>query len=208
MLWIEPNYSVIFGHKRPELAAIKQKRLKTSDPRLVKRFNNRVKQTMRNEGFMKRFQTYKSLVEQSPWEESLITQYDAFSQEDRKIRTEVEDKIRKLPMGGIPWSPKLQTYRDTIDLWRMIARKRKHIKVSVKRIRRFMIRTSIRDALTNDLDQAELLLQQAYKAYKQAKKSAQLWRNNFLEDLAGSKAEAKGTEAAKELKSLIQIERQ
>jgi hypothetical protein len=154
---------------------------------------------MRNEGFMKHFQTYKSLVEQSLWEASLITQYDTFSQEDRKICTEVEDKIRKLPMGGIPWLPKLQTYRDTIELWRMIVRKRKHIKVSVKRIRRFMIRTSIRDALTNDLDQAELLLQQAYKAYKKAKKSAQFWRNNFLEDLAGAKAEAKGTEAAKEV---------
>jgi hypothetical protein len=89
-----------------------------------------------------------------------------------------------------------------------MVRKRKYIKISVKRIRRFMTKTGIRDAMTCDLEQTEILLQQAYRSYKEAKKTAQLWRNDFLDDLAEAKAEAKGTEAAKELKSLIHIEKQ
>jgi hypothetical protein len=42
-------------------------------------------------------------------------------------------------MGGVPSSPKLQIYRDLIELWQMIVIKRKRIKVSVKRIRRFCV---------------------------------------------------------------------
>jgi hypothetical protein len=138
----------------------------------------------------------------------MIAQYDARDQEDRAIRDKVESGIRKLNMGGIPWSPKLQPYRDTIELWKMIIRKRKGLKISVKRIRRFMSKTRIRDALSSDLEQAEILLKEAGKAYKEARKSAGVWRNDFLDNLAKAKAEKKRTETAKELKSLVQVEKQ
>jgi hypothetical protein len=194
MIWIEIQYSVLFGHKSPELAKIQPKRLKTSDPRLVKRFHKRVKKATREQGLRKRFQAYKEEVDHSPWSELLVNQYDALNHEDFAIRATVESHIRKLHMGAVPWSPKLQNHCDTIELWRMIVRKRKHIKISVKRIRRFMSKTGIRDAMTCDLEQAEILLQQSYHLYKEAKKTAQLWRNDFLEDLAEDKPKQKRKE--------------
>jgi hypothetical protein len=105
MSWIEIQYSDIFGHKSPELAKLQPKRLKTSDPRLMKRFNRRVKNTMTDKGFRQRFQAYTSAVENSPWSDLLLTQYNALNQEDHEIRAAVESNIRKLTMGEVPWSP-------------------------------------------------------------------------------------------------------
>jgi hypothetical protein len=106
MIWIEIQYSGIFGHKSPELAKIHPKRLKKPDPRLVKRFNRRVKNTMIDKAFRQRFQAYKLAVESSPWSDLLLTQYDALNHEDHEIRAAVESHIHKLTMGAVPWSPK------------------------------------------------------------------------------------------------------
>jgi len=68
----------------------------------------------------------------------MIKQYDKLDQEDRLLRDTVEQGIRKLHMGGVPWLPKLQPFRDTIELWKMIRCQRKGMKISLKRIRRFV----------------------------------------------------------------------
>jgi hypothetical protein len=208
MIWIEIQYSIAFGQRSLAIAKIKPKRLKTSDPRLVDKYNLRVKTAMRATGFRKRYETLKARTEKGAWNDELIDQYNELDHEDRDIRDNVEAKIRKLNMGEVPWSPKLQVFRETIELWKMIIRKRKGLKISVKRIRRYMSKTGIVDALTNDLEQVEMLLKRAEKSYKEARKSAGVWRNDFLDNLAKAKAEKKGTDTAKELKSLIQVEKQ
>jgi hypothetical protein len=208
MLWIEIQYSVAFGQRSPRLAKIKSKRLKTSDPRLVKKYNLKVKKAMRDTGFRKHYETLKVQTDNSHWIEETVAQYDDLDQKDCELRDTVEDGIGKLTMGGVPWSPKLQPYRDTIELWKMIRRKRKGMKISVKRIRRFMSKTRIRDALTNDLEQVEILIRDACKSYKEASRFAEAWRNDFLDSLAKAKAELKGTDEEKELKSLKQMEAQ
>jgi hypothetical protein len=208
MIWIEIQYSIAFGQSSPEIAKIKPKRLKTSDPRLVKKHNIQVKRAMRDTGFRKRYETFKVRTEQEEMSDELIEQYNALDIENQELRDKIQSRIRKLNMGGVPWSPKLQPYRDTIELWKMIRRKRKGIKISVKRIRRFMAKTGVHDALENDLEQVEIYLKVAEKDYKVAKKSAALWRNDFLDELAKAKADKKGTEPEKELKSLKQVEKQ
>ena len=208
MIWIEIQYSIAFGQRSPEIAKLQPKRLKTNDPRLVKAYNIRVKKAMRETGFRHRYDSLKAQTERGEWNDEMIEQYNARDTKYQDIREATERGIRNLTMGGIPWSPKLQPYRDTIELWKMIRRKRKGLKISVKRIRRFMTKTRIRDALSNDLEQVELYLNEAHKSYREARKSAELWRNDFLESLAKAKAAKKGTETKKELKSLVQIERQ
>jgi hypothetical protein len=108
---------------------------------------------MRDTGFRKPYEALKEQTERGKWNDAMIEQYDARDKEDHSIRDSVEQGIRKLNMGGVPWSPKLQPYWDTIELWKMIQRKRKGVKISVKIIRQFMTKTRIRDALSNDLEQ-------------------------------------------------------
>jgi hypothetical protein len=208
MLIIEVQFSVAFGQRPQDIAQIQPKRLKTTDPRLVKKYNLLVKKAMRDTGFRKKYEAHKARADNGIWNDEMIAQYNELDSDDRLLRDTVSQGIRKLNMGGVPWSPKLQPFRDTIELWKMIRRKRKGLKISVKRIRRFMFKTSIRDALTNDLEQVELHLKQAGVDYATAAKSALAWRNDFLFELAKAKAEKNETEVEKEWKALIQIEKQ
>ena len=190
------------------MALPQPKRLKTADPRIVTKYSLQINQQMRTSGFLKRFHAFKAQVESTPWDDPLEAQYNCLNAGDHAIRVAVEATVRKLPMGVVPWSPELQLHRNTIELWKMMVHKQKHVQVSVKRIHGSMTKTNICNAFTADLEQAENLLHQAHYQYKSVKKKAQLWRNNFLEDLATAKAEAKGTKSAKELRSLVHIETQ
>ena len=105
-------------------------------------------------------------------------------------------------MGGIQWSPKLQTFRDKIELWHMVVRRRKHRKISTKRIRRFMKKTGIRDALQCGIDQATHNLNLSFKEYREAKKHTEVWRDEHLISLAKANADKKGTEEAAKEKQL------
>ena len=58
------------------------------------------------------------------------------------------------------------------------------------------------------IPQIEDKLNVAYKEYKEAKKKAERWRNEFMEDLAEARSLAKDTDKDKELKQLRTIEKQ
>ena len=103
-------------------------------------------------------------------------------------------------MGGIRWSPKLQTFRDKIELWHV--RRQKKRKISTRRIRRFMKKTGVRDALQCGIDQATNNLELSFKEYKEAKKNTKVWRDEHLISLAKAKADKKGTEEAAKEKQL------
>jgi hypothetical protein len=47
----------------------------------------------------------------------LVTAYNQLHTMTNAIRLDVESGLRKIWRGGKPWSPKLQIYRDTIELW-------------------------------------------------------------------------------------------
>jgi hypothetical protein len=86
--------------------------------------------------------------------------------------------------GGIQWSPKLQGFRIAIELWSMILRKWKGIKVSNTRIRCFMAKTGIWNAFSADEVVAEMNVKTAHRLYCAAKKDASVWRDEFLHSLA------------------------
>jgi hypothetical protein len=64
MIWIETQCSTAFGQSSPEIAKVKPKRLKTSDPRLVNEHNVQVKRAMRDTRFRKRYETFKVRTKQ------------------------------------------------------------------------------------------------------------------------------------------------
>ena len=208
-LWIDISYSSIFGHAPEPLRHPTARKLKTNDPRLVHRYHQGVKSRMFKSGYYKRVTDFKhryssGLIRRT----ELIQEYNVLHAEDTDLRVIAEENIRKLCMGGVPWSPRLQLLREEIELWGMIVKRRKRVKISISRIRRFIRKTGIGHALTHDLESAKSHLSQAYKAYKTGKKDASVWRNDFLQSLAKAKADAKGTDEKLEEHNLIRIERQ
>ncbi len=57
-------------------------------------------------------------------------------------------------MGGVPWLLEIQTIRDKIELWEMLVRRKKKVKVSVKSIRQFLKKGSSSHAFTCLLKEA------------------------------------------------------
>ena len=207
-LLFDISYSVIFGMRPPHLLAPKPRKLKNNDPRIVKKYTTQVRQAMRRTKFLQQLNEFKEKTKTSTWDNELVSECDTLQKENTFIRVLVESKLRKLKLGGVQWSPKLQSFRNHIELWRMVTKQRKREKISTKRIRRFMKKTGCREALQCNLEQAIKNLSTSFKDYKTAKKDAGMWRNEFLGSLEKAKAEKKGTTEALEKRLSHQIERQ
>ncbi len=92
----------------------------------------------------------------------------------------------------------------------MVVRRKKQVRVSVKRIRRFLRKVpSVRNAFTCSLQEATNHRHAAYKEYKAARKTeAQKMRENFQGTLAEAIALKKGTDVETEANNLRRIEKQ
>ena len=121
-------------------------------------------------GFSSRFDAFK-LRASIDWNATLQRDFNSLANEDTAIRQAVEDKLRHLCMGGVPWSPTLKLLRDMIELWEILVRRKKHIRVSVKCIRQYLRKVpEARHAFTCTLPDAMHQLNLAYKVYRSARK--------------------------------------
>jgi hypothetical protein len=177
-------------------------------PRLVEKYVQQLQKQLVHSGLAKRLFALELSATQQGWSTSLQDDYHDIQAAHLKLRRQIELKLRKLRMGGIPWSPKLQGFRNAIKLWSMILRKRKGIKVSNTRIRRLMAKTGIWNAFSADGVGAEMNVKTAHRLYRAAKKDASVWRDEFLHSLATATAKKNGTSCDHELKQLTRVEGQ
>ena len=129
VLWFYASFSVALGQRPPDMAPLQPKRLKAKDPRLTNKHHQRVKLKMLTSGFKARFHAFQ-LRAQVNWSCTSQQDFNKIVNEDTAIRKSIESKLRNLCMGGVPWSPTLKLLRDTIELWDMIVRKKKRVRVS------------------------------------------------------------------------------
>ena len=187
-LWIDFHYTEIFGHSISPTVRPTARRLKSSDPRLVSRYIALTKRAFKEHGLFKRLFSLSVAMQREGLNPSLEEEFNSIQSLHASIRSTIEQGLRRLRMGGIPWSPKLQRYRDTIEIWWMVVRKRRNVHVSTKRIRRFIRRLGLTNALRVPLPFAERELKMARIAYKAAKKNADVWRDDHIISLAQSRA--------------------
>jgi hypothetical protein len=208
VLWADFTYTDAFGLSSTPLVSPGARRLNTKNPRLVEKYVQQLREQLVHSGLAKRLFALELCATQQGWSTSLQDDYDDIQAAHLKLRRQIKLKLRKLRMGGIPWSPKLQGFRNAIELWSMILRKRKGIKVSNTRIRRFMAKTRIWNAFSADEVGAETNVKTAHRLYCAAKKDASVWRDEFLHYLARATAKKNGTSCDHELKQLTQVEGQ
>ena len=109
--------------------------------------------------------------------------YELLHKTTSDIRRDVEDHLRTLNAGEIPWSPRLQVYRDTIEYWLRVVNLRKHVNTSRKALKRLARRLHIYKGYHVGLEYAGLKLQQAYQTYYEARKNAPAWRAEHNQSL-------------------------
>jgi hypothetical protein len=122
----------------------------------------------------------------------LVTAYNQLHTKTNEIRSDVESGLRKIRRGGKPWSPKLQIYRDTIELWGRAVKLKLGVKTSRTELKRFASRLHIYEWVYVDLATAQARYQEAKRAYKKEKANADNWRDDHIEALVEAKALASG----------------
>jgi hypothetical protein len=143
VLWAGFTYTDAFGLSSTPLVSLGARRLNTKNPPLVEKYVQQLRKQLVHSGLAKRLFSLELCATQQRWFKSLQDDYDDIQAVNLKLRRQIKLKLSKLRMGGIPWSPKLQGFRNAIELWSMILRKRKGIKVSSTRICRIMAKTGI-----------------------------------------------------------------
>jgi hypothetical protein len=207
ILWVDIDYSVL-GYDNPISSPKNIRRLHTRDPRLVEKYNLRVEKALRSTGLLDRLQKIKQEALELGWSDELQEEYNRISTLNTQLRKNIERSIRKLRMGAIPWSPRLQVYRDKIEIWQMLLKKRSGRKISNRKLRRLLCKSDIDGAYELNLVQLSAKLDEAFREYKQAKKNALVWREDSFQSLAEARAKRNGTEVEAELKQLQEQERQ
>jgi IS5 family transposase len=100
-------------------------------------------------------------------------EYEAVHVASLQCKANTAQKCRKMKMGGVDWSPEYQQSRDAIELWALLRRKKRGLKVSSPRLRRWIWKTKGVNPWGRSLAQIEGELQIARINYRAAERRHQ-----------------------------------
>ena len=132
---------------------------------MVERYNSKVLQQLHTEGLTKALIHVETQARTEGWSQELEEEYNHINDKQYSIRKKVEEKIRHIRRGAIPWSPKLQKFRTNIEIWSLLLKKAKGFKHSKNKLRRLLLSSDIQDAYCKTLPEIEDALSTAHLAY-------------------------------------------
>ena len=206
-IWMEVPTKHIIGYKMHDIPRPRARRLKLDDPRTVDRYNRLL------DIYFKTHQVYdilKGLTRDCERKQSCNMKNQEIYNKLDKIREEgmkyAEKKCRKLKMGGVAWSPKIQKARDRILFWTLLIRRRKGCHIGMRRILRIKKKLKINGEKEMLMKELQSKLDEAYQKYKALKKDAYDLRLTYQESLAQAKANTNKGDAVKILREMQQRE--
>ena len=128
-MWVDIDVGQILGG-RPEKSKKVQRRLSTKNPRMVAKYNKAWKEKLRSEGWDLELDQIQKEAEKTGWSQKLETGFNRVHGAQQEARKELERNIRKVRAGELEWSPRLQSYRDAIELWELLGKRFKRIKTA------------------------------------------------------------------------------
>ena len=120
---------------------------------------------------------------------------------------EAEKHCRKLKMGEISWSPKLQAVRNKIMYLSLSRRRKLNRKVSAKILQRLSKKTGL-NASELTVKEMDGRIDEAYKQYREIKKNHRNHRDDFLNELADALQKHGKGNKANIVRRLIALENQ
>ena len=205
-LWIDLDKEMALGTVYPNLPTHKARRLKTSDPRTVKRYLKRLDEYYKkHQVYTKSHLLYSSFS--TPMTPENIRLYEEL--EDLRVKGMVyaEKKCRKLKMGECKWSPKLKHARKKVKYIASSISKLKGKRINSK----FLYRQSAQLGFSTEnvsLEDLIKMLLESKAEYNNIKEHHETHRQTYLEELASALAEQNKTSKLNELNQLRQRETQ
>ena len=203
-LWIDGTYETLYGHAIPPIVRYAIRRLKLQDPRVVQRFITAYRAWIERHGLTMRAFALQSNA-MYPLSLEHAVEYEWLDHMKIEGLRYADRCCRKLPMGGVPWSPQLQVLRHRLGYWQLICKKVVGRKISTRLIERIrekgqVNRTPLRDITLGEAIEEE---RRAYKTYMTFKlKHSREARDTFLDELADAIAKEGGMKHESVVKSL------
>ena len=85
LLWADFSHSTILGKEDPQIYQAPAKRLRASDPRLVRRYNRKIKSALTKEKLILRAFLIEALAKKNSWDQNLEDQYNAIQKRNVEI---------------------------------------------------------------------------------------------------------------------------
>jgi hypothetical protein len=137
-IWIDLAYDDVFGYKGHPYIPPAIRRLNSRNPHIVEKYRKAVRRELEALGLPLKLRVVHAKAIRDGWSYQLEEEYNRIHTLHTDIQQRVEHRIRKLRMGEVPWSPKLQIFRDKIELWSSLYKKRCGLKMSTRKIRRLL----------------------------------------------------------------------
>ena len=181
-IWLDVDKNSALGSVPPDIQSHRARKLKTLDPRVVSKYNQMLEEEFEKHNLYERvLKLYNKL--DNDFSQNEFVEYDILDRIRDKAMKKAERKCRKLHMGCVPWSPKLQAARTAIHYVKLVIRRKKGQKVSA----RTLIRLQQKLGYSYEhvpIDRLLQYLDKAFKHYKKLKKDAVNLRLSHLESLA------------------------
>ena len=169
-IWVDISKLSFVGSKATKRHTYTPRQLKTDDPHVVERYLYKLDTIFEAQNLYQRIEAVTEAMEYKGLTEEVIMEYEAID----KLRTiamkRAEKTCRKLCMGGVVWSPKLQLLRDKIEYLSLTKRRILGRKVSASILMKLSKRSKT-VAISSTVPQLDKLIQDAYKDYRKLKKS-------------------------------------
>ena len=214
-LWVDLRIPNVFGEKMPPLMKFSGRRVKTSDPRIVQRFNHHYKKFAIKHNLSQRIFNLENKVT-CPITETHRLEAEAIASLREQGIQYADKRCRRLFQGLIPFSPEVNDLMLRARFWKLALDKKLGRKISsrllVRTMRKAKISTPLIELMARSKDSIESELKKSCRQYKLAKKSAYNTRRKWLHDLAEARSQQeKNTKSddenlAKHIRQIRQVE--
>jgi hypothetical protein len=107
------HFQIAFGHiMPPAIATAQAHRLKTKDPRIVKRYTEAWETFILENNMLERAYRVQQACAAYPLDPILQVELEALDALRIEGTRMADKKCRKLATGAVPWSPIIQTHRE------------------------------------------------------------------------------------------------
>jgi hypothetical protein len=196
----------MFGSNPPPVMSVNARRLKTTDPRTVAKYNAVLEEELtKHNVYSKALKLYNECRDTITHEQA--EQYNELDRIREESMKTAEKKCRKLHLGAVPWTPEIGRVRKVIQYIKLRMRKLKGRRVGARTLIRLQKKAQVNFQTLSECELKQKL-DVVYKYYKKLKKKAVDLRESFLDSLAHAlEAYGKGSKA-KIIEGIIKMEAQ
>ena len=207
-LWLDLSIPSVFGISTKAATPVTARRLQGRDPRVVKRYQDHLLRHYQTHNIPARTFALEASIA-GPLSDSQSTEWESLD----TLRTQgifaADFSCRRLRTGAVPWTPRVAHTLATHRFWDRYYQFRIGRHVGLSYLRRLSRKAGLDfPSETLPLDEIQSLRQQAWEAYRSAKKSAPKQRVSFLSDLAQARSEAGLESAASGLTNMLRRKQQ